>query len=188
GSVHESVMREGAFSLAARTIRRASTLPSHAAMLSGYDTDAHKLSWNAWYPERGYIQVPTIFDAASGAGHGAAAFVGKQKLAHITRPGSVDVFARPGLFCEKVVREAAPYFAAKRPEVEFIHFADPDERGHAVGWMSDPQIRAIHHTDRCLATLLDAVRAAGLGDDTLFILSADHGGHGRNHSGRSEED
>jgi predicted AlkP superfamily pyrophosphatase or phosphodiesterase len=188
GTVHGAIMRRGSYSLKARTIRHASTLPSHAAMLSGFDEPAHKLSWNGWKPERGYIQVPTIFDAAERAGHGSAAFVGKQKLEHIAHPGSVDVFSRPGFFCKKVVEAAAQYFVDKRPEVEFIHFSDPDERGHAIGWMSEPQIEAIRHTDLCLATLINAVHAAGMDDDTLFILSADHGGHGRNHSGRIEED
>ncbi|HEY2900519.1 MAG TPA: alkaline phosphatase [Polyangia bacterium] len=186
--VHEGIMHKGSWSLVAQTIRHASTLPSHAAMLSGFDMKEHGLSWNSWQPERGYILVPTIFDAACNAGGKAAAFVGKRKLEHIAHPGSVDVFSRPGFFCKKVVEEAARYFVDKRPQVEFIHFSDPDERGHAVGWMSDPQMDAIRHTDRCLGTLVDAVTAAGLDDQTLFILSADHGGHGRNHSGAIKED
>jgi len=36
--------------------------------------------------------------------------------------------------------------------------------------------------------LLDAVAAAGLDRDTLFIISADHGGHGHNHDGKIPED
>jgi arylsulfatase A-like enzyme len=181
-------MREGSYSMRARTIRHASTLPSHASMLSGYDMDAHQLSWNSWRPERGYIHVPTVFDAVKQAGDSSAAFVGKQKLQHITRPGSVALFSRPGFLCKKVVEEAAKYFVEQQPRLEFIHFSDPDEQGHAVGWMSSPQIEAIRHTDRCLGTLLQAVSAAGLDKTTLFILSADHGGHGRNHSGSIPED
>jgi hypothetical protein len=188
GSVHASVMRIGAFSLEARTIRHASTLPSHAAMLSGFDEPAHKLSWNSWKPERGYIQVPTVFDAVHQSGLGSAAFVGKRKLEHIAHPGSVDLFSRPGFFCKKVVEEAGRYFIDKHPQLEFVHFSDPDERGHAIGWMSDSQIQAILATDRCLATMIEAVHTAGLEAETLFILSADHGGHGRNHSGRISED
>jgi arylsulfatase A-like enzyme len=186
--VHEAMMKRGAYSLTARTIRHASTLPSHAAMLSGFDVPEHGLFWNSWKPERGYIQVPTVFDAAEHDGRGAAAFVGKQKLAHIAHPGSVDVFSRPGYFCKKVAAEAARYFVEKKPEVEFVHFSDPDDKGHAIGWMSVPQLDAIRETDRCLGTLLDAVSAAGLDRDTLVILSADHGGHGRNHSGNIKED
>jgi hypothetical protein len=185
---HAAIMKHAAYSLQARTIRRASTLPSHAAMLSGFDVKQHGLYWNSWKPERGSILVPTIFDAAERSGAGAAAFVGKQKLEHIAHAGSVDVFSRPGYFCKKVVEEAAQYFVEKRPQIEFIHFSDPDDLGHSDGWMSNPQLEAVRHTDRCLRTLLDATSAAGLDRDTLFIISADHGGHGHNHSGKIKED
>jgi hypothetical protein len=186
--VHEAILKRAAYSLTARTIRRASTLPSHAAMLSGFDVKEHGLFWNSWKPERGFIQVPTVFDAAGKNGGSAAAFVGKHKLRHIAHPGSVDVFSRPGYFCKKVVDEATRYFVDKRPQIEFIHFSDPDDMGHSDGWMSNPQFDAIRATDKCLATLLDAVAAAGLDKETLFIISSDHGGHGHNHSGKIEED
>jgi hypothetical protein len=186
--VHEAILKRAAYSFEARTIRHASTLPSHAAMLSGFDVKQHGLYWNSWKPERGYIHVPTIFDAAEKSGGGAVAFVGKQKLEHIAHPGSVDVFSRPGYFCKKVVEEATQYFVEKRPQIEFIHFSDPDDKGHADGWMSEPQLDAVRSTDKCLATLLDAVAAAGLDRETLFIISADHGGHGHNHDGKIKED
>src|SRR5262245_16146336 len=63
--VHEAILKRAAYSLRARTIRRASTLPSHAAMLSGFDVKEHGLFWNSWHPDRGYIHVPTVFDAAN---------------------------------------------------------------------------------------------------------------------------
>ncbi|MES1208482.1 MAG: alkaline phosphatase [Pseudomonadota bacterium] len=186
--VHQQIMKNAAYSLTARTIRHASTLPSHAAMLSGFDVKDHGLWWNSWKPERGWIHVPTIFDAAEKNGGTAAAFVGKKKLEHIAHPGSVDMFSRPGYFCKKVVEEASKYLVDKRPAIEFIHFSDPDDLGHSDGWMSNPQLEAVRHTDKCLQTLMDAVAASGLANDTLFILSADHGGHGHNHSGKIPAD
>jgi predicted AlkP superfamily pyrophosphatase or phosphodiesterase len=186
--VHADLMKRAAYSLTARTIRRASTLPSHAAMLSGFDVKQHGLYWNSWHPDRGWIQVPTIFDEAEQHGGTTAAFVGKKKLEHIAHPGSVDYFSRPGYFCKKVVAEAADYLVKNRPQIEFIHFSDPDDLGHSDGWMSNSQFEAVRHTDKCLRTLLDATAASGLDRDTLFILSADHGGHGRNHDGHIPED
>ncbi len=185
---HEAILKRAAYSFQAQTIRRASTLPSHAAMLSGFDIKEHGLYWNSWKPDRGYIQVPTVFDAAKKGGGESAAFVGKHKLAHIARPESGAVVSRPGYFCKKVVEEAARYFVEKKPAIEFIHFSDPDDLGHSDGWMSDQQLESVRTTDRCLATLLDAVSAAGLDRETLFIISADHGGHGNNHSGKVKED
>ncbi len=186
--VHEEIFKRAAYSLKAQTIRHASTLPSHAAMLSGFDMKEHGLFWNSWKPERGFIKVPSVFDVAEKNGGSTAAFVGKQKLAHIANPKSVDKFSRPGYFCKKVVEEAARYFVEKKPQIEFIHFSDPDDLGHSDGWMSNPQLEAVRTTDKCLGTLMDAVAKAGLDRDTLFIISADHGGHGHNHSGKIKED
>ena len=186
--VHQLLMREGAYTMRARTIRQASTLPSHAAMLSGFDVADHGLTWNSWRPERGFIRVPTVFSVAMNAGKGTAAFVGKRKLEHIASPGSVTLFSRPGYLCPRVVEQAAAYFRDSRPQIEFVHFSDPDEEGHSVGWMSDQQLTAIGHTDRCLATLMNVIRATPGASRTLLIISADHGGSGRRHSGASEED
>ncbi|HEY4183819.1 MAG TPA: alkaline phosphatase [Polyangia bacterium] len=188
GAAMEAVLKRAAYSLTATTIRHASTLPAHAAMLSGFDEPAHKLTWNTWRPGRGFIQVPTIFDAATRAGQKSAAFVGKQKLEHIIPPSSGALFSHAGFLCHSVVDAAARYFVANRPQLEFVHFANPDEVGHHEGWMSEPQIQAIRETDHCLKTMIDAVHEAGLDGDTLFILSADHGGHGLNHTGRIKED
>jgi predicted AlkP superfamily pyrophosphatase or phosphodiesterase len=186
--VHEGILKRAAYSFKASTMRRASTLPSHASMLSGFDVKEHGLYWNSWKPDRGYIQVPTVFDAAKKGGGESAAFVGKRKLEHIAHPGAVDVISRPGYFCKKVVDEATRYFVDKKPEIEFIHFSDPDDTGHSDGWMSAPQLESVRATDKCLGTLLDAVAAAGLDRETLFIISSDHGGHGHNHSGKIKED
>jgi predicted AlkP superfamily pyrophosphatase or phosphodiesterase len=184
---HQTLMREGAYTLRARTIRKAETLPSHAAMLSGFDVAEHGLNWNSWRPERGFIHVPTVFSIATSAGKGTAAFVGKRKLEHILQPGSLTLFSRPGYLCPKVVQQAASYFRENRPQIEFVHFSDPDDEGHSVGWMSEPQINAIAHTDRCLTKLVEAIRGDETGR-TLLIISADHGGSGRTHSGAIEED
>src|SRR6185503_2446871 len=112
--VHEAILKRAAYSLKARTIRTASTLPSHAAMLSGFDVKEHGLFWNNWKPARGYIKVPTIFDEAEAHGLKTAMFVGKFKLRHIARPGTVDVFDRPGYYCRKVADEAAGYLAREK--------------------------------------------------------------------------
>ncbi len=185
--VHQALMRQGAWSLRAKTIRSASTLPSHAAMLSGFDVHDHGLWWNSWHPERGFIKVPTVFTVATDAGKTTAAFVGKRKLEHIAH-GPVNTFSRPGYYCRKVVDQAAAHFVEKLPQIEFVHFSDPDDLGHSDGWMSDQQLTAVSHADRCLGTLIDAIKRSKVADRTLLIISADHGGSGRTHDGSCQED
>jgi arylsulfatase A-like enzyme len=180
---HEALYHHGAYSWKARTIRTASTLPAHAAMLSGVDVDSHGLTWNNWRPRRGYIRSETIFGEAEAHGMKTAMFVGKFKLRHIASPGTVDVFERPGYYCKKVAEEAAAYLVNEKPPLTFVHFSDPDEAGHSSGWSSQKYRHSVINTDKCLGIILTALDDAKLTDDTLIIISADHGGHNHTHTG-----
>ena len=63
-----TLRRRGVSADAASTIRRSTTLASHASMLSGVDVDVHGMTWNAWRPERGRIRFPTVLQVAARAG------------------------------------------------------------------------------------------------------------------------
>jgi arylsulfatase A-like enzyme len=180
---HELLRHRGSSAETALTIRQASTLPAHASMLSGVHPAVHGLTWNNWQPRRGYIKAPTIFTTAMEAGLSTAFFTGKHKLRHIVPAGSVDMYSRPGYYCKKVAEEAASYLVTEKPALAFVHFSDADELGHSKGWMSQGQMNAIAHTDQCLGILYEALDRSGLLADTLIIVSADHGGHNKTHSG-----
>jgi hypothetical protein len=185
---HDLLRKRGSYSDHALTIRDASTLPAHASMLSGVEPKVHGLTWNTWRPRDGYIKTPTIFTRAMDAGLTTAFFTGKTKLRHIVPPGSVGVYNRPGYYCKKVAIDAAEYLTTERPALAFVHFSDPDEAGHAKGWMSNAQKNAISHSDQCLGMLYEALEKSGLIDDTLLIVTADHGGHNHVHSGAKKID
>ena len=180
---HVAVMRVGASARLAQTIPESDTLPSHASMLSGFGAAAHGMWWNSYQPARGFIHVPTIFSVAHEHGMKTAMIVGKPKLRHTIIPGTIDHFERPSYLCAGVARRAAEYLTSNRPDLMFVHFSDPDEAGHASGWMSAEYLRAVKESDRCLGELLGAIDAAGLRDSTFVIITADHGGHGKHHSG-----
>lgn len=185
---HELMRHKGAIAETALTIRQASTLPAHASMLSGVHPAVHGLTWNNWSPRRGNIKSPTIFNLAMDAGLTTAFFTGKHKLRHIVPAGSVGVYEHPGYYCKKVAEDAAAYLVSQRPALAFVHFSDPDELGHSQGWMSPGQMHAIANSDRCLGILYEALEGAGLLEDTLIIVSADHGGHNKTHSGAKRID
>jgi predicted AlkP superfamily pyrophosphatase or phosphodiesterase len=179
---HMKLKSQGATARAAETIPQSDTLPSHAAMLSGVGVDKHGLWWNSYQAKRGYIHVPTIFTMAHEHGLTTAMIVGKPKLAHIAAPGTVDHYERPSYLCGGVAKRAAEYFVASKPDLMFVHFSDPDEYGHSHGWMSPEYLRAVHHSDTCLAEVLGAIDHSDMAATTLVIVTADHGGHGKRHS------
>src|SRR5262249_41542152 len=139
---------QSAVGLQARTFAHSYTLPSHAAMVTGVDTDRHGLVHNNFVPSRGFVRAPTLFYYAHDAGLATAMFVSKPKFRHLALPGSVDVFSRPDYFCSPVVRQAVDYLAHARPGVTFLHFSEPDEYGHSRGWMTEAYLRGVASADR----------------------------------------
>jgi predicted AlkP superfamily pyrophosphatase or phosphodiesterase len=175
------LIREGAHSWQAQTIVPPVTLPSHTSMLTGVGPDKHKVLWNDWEPERGMVAMPTIHSLATKERLKSAMFVGKSKFIHLFIPDSMDVFSYPAYGALQVARTAAEYIQTERPNLVFVHFADSDGTGHQYGWGSEQQKRAFADEDRALGILLDGVRRGGLLRDSVFLLSADHGGHEKSH-------
>ncbi len=181
------LLKEGSFSFWARTIPMAITLPSHTSMLTGVSVEKHGISFNGDIPEGKpmvYAKVPTLFELAKANGYTTAVLTAKSKFDPIAKPGSVDWLDIP-----KNVRRTDPEVAAKTAaiikehhlDVLFMHVGSVDGSGHSVGWGTDQQIAAIETADACIGTVVDAAKAAGVWDDTLLIVTADHGGAGRTH-------
>jgi len=170
---------QGAHPWEAYTIVPSLTLPSHASMLTGVGIQKHQIDWNDYQPNKGKVNVPTIFSLAKEKGFTTAMFVAKEKFQHLNLPGSVDMFVYPknDESCGSVACEFAHSVGTLKPGLCFIHFGDPDVKGHAFGMDSPEKMQAFADTDKALGVILDAVDKAGLTKSSVFILTADHGGH-----------
>lgn len=179
--VARRLVSEGAHSWKAQTIFPSITLPSHTSMLTGVEPLKHQVLWNDWEPQRGMVPVPTIFALTKPLKLKGAMFVGKSKFLHLFVPGTLDEFSFPAYSAKIVARTAAEYILAERPNLCFVHFADSDGAGHSFGWGSPQQKQAFADEDTALGVLLKAVREAGIERESVFILTADHGGHDKTH-------
>ncbi|GAA5129409.1 alkaline phosphatase family protein [Luteolibacter yonseiensis] len=170
---------QGAHTWEAYTIVPSITLPSHTSMLTGVGIQKHQIDWNNYKPEKGKVGVPTIFSLAKEKGISTGMFVAKEKFQHLNLPGSVDVFDFPkdDVTCGSVAREFAANVGTLKPGLCFIHFGDPDVKGHEFGMDSPEKIQAFADTDKALKVIRDSVDKAGLTSTSVFILTADHGGH-----------
>ena len=180
--------KAGATDWNARTVFPSITLPSHTSMLTGVDIPRHGITWNDYQPRRGVVKVPTVFKLARDVGYTTAIFAGKLKFRHLNVPGTVDEFQIPSYNAKIVAAAAAKYIVEKKPNLCFVHFADSDGAGHQFGWGSPKQIQSFADEDAALQTLRDAVKAAGIERRSVFIMSADHGGHDKTHGTNSPED
>lgn len=169
---------QGAHTWEAYTVVPSLTLPSHTSMLTGVGVQKHQILWNNYDQAKGIVKVPTIFSLAKEKGLKTAMFVAKEKFRHLVIPGSVDTFVCPE---DGLAASVAGAFAAEigksKPNLCFVHFADPDVKGHEFGIDSPEKMQAYADTDAALKILKDAIAAAGLLDSSVIILTADHGCH-----------
>jgi predicted AlkP superfamily pyrophosphatase or phosphodiesterase len=169
----------GARTWEAFTIVPSTTLPSHTSMLTGVGIQKHQISWNSYEPTNGLVKVPTIFSLAKERGLKTAMFVGKEKFKHLELPGTIDelVWPQPDDDAKSVAKAFSTEFGKTKPNLTFIHFRDPDTVGHATGAYSPEKVQALKDCDEALKTIKDAVAAAGVLEQSIFILTADHGSH-----------
>jgi len=148
-------------------------------MLTGVGVQKHQITWNSYEPTNGLVKVPTIFSLAKERGFRTAMFVGKEKLKHLELPGSIDelVWPQPDDDAKSVAQAFAAEFGKTKPNLCFIHFRDPDTVGHKTGAYSKEKMQALKDCDNALRIIKDAIAAAGVLDQSVIILTADHGAH-----------
>lgn len=181
------LMESSAYSLTAQTIRLSATLPAHASMLTGTCPNKHGVDWNDYLPENGFAIGTDIFDIAHSADLQTAMFVGKEKLQQVTEPSSLDIFQfindRDLIVTENLIQNFPADF-----RLLFIHFATTDDMGHVYGWLSNEQLSVLFRADQAIEKILAELDARGIRDETLIIITADHGGLGNSHTSGYPED
>ena len=169
------------------------TLPSHATILTGLYPPAHGALNNGLYslPE----DVPTLATALGSAGYRTGAFIGAVVLA-----GGYGLARGFDIYDDRIhgQREIGQAYRERRAEqvselaAEWIRQGDSDEPffawihyydPHAPyapppafrGRFRDPYDGEIAYTDESFGRVLGALRAGGLLERTLVIVTADHG-------------
>ncbi|HIE53530.1 MAG TPA: alkaline phosphatase family protein, partial [Armatimonadetes bacterium] len=192
----DALWQRGAYTWRAQTVLPSVTLVAHASMLSGVTPAKHGITWNYWSPRRGYIRTPTVFQVAVERGLDTAMFVAKKRLQHLVPPafrqqgtkGTRVHFEHAGYTDRDVVEAVLAHWQKHQPALTFIHLPDPDSAGHAHGWMSRRQLQTIAQTDAAVGTLVRALYQLGRVAQTVLIVTADHGGHGKRHGSNCPED
>jgi predicted AlkP superfamily pyrophosphatase or phosphodiesterase len=182
-----ALMQNSAYSLTAQTIYPSSTLPSHASMFTGLCPSKHGVDWNDYIPKNGYANGIDLFDIAHANGLQTVIHVGKEKLAQITEPSSVDIFTyvndRDLVVAQRLLDDFPQDFG-----VLFVHFPLVDGMGHVYGWLSSQQLSVAFRADEALGKMLAELDIRGLRDETLIIITADHGGHDTTHGSSLPDD
>lgn len=80
---------------------------------------------------------------------------------------------------------AIAYIYSDKPDFLFVHLDHVDHAGHADGHGSASYYDSVTVADGLIGEIVQATKDAGVFDETVFIVSADHGGVGKGHGGES---
>lgn len=178
----------GSYSLEAATVYPSVTLPCHMSLFHSVTPERHGILTNTYVPMS--RPVKGLCEQLHDAGKTCAFFYDWEELRDLSLPsalassffvsGEIYDYART---CEIVTDNALSYIAYGKPDFAFIYFGNTDHAGHDHGWMSEKY-------DQACSLSLDKVRSLveRFEGEYNIIITADHGGHGRDHGTRLPED
>ncbi len=95
---------------------------------------------------------------------------------------------------DKLTPIICDYVRNKKPEFLFIQLDSVDGAGHKHGYGTPPFMKRLNEVDEYIDAIHSSAEEAGIIDDTLFIVIADHGGtnpgfgQGGGHGGWTDEE
>src|SRR6266550_610652 len=191
--VMRRLMKEGAWSLHARGVMPTSSSPNWASMIMGAGPEQHGVTSNDW--ETNKFDITPVAVGSGGIFPTIFGLIREQKpKAFIACVHDWDGFGRlieprvPDLL-ENVKGSSATAARAievihqHKPTFLFIHFDDVDHAGHKLGWKSVEYFQAVEEIDTLIGKVLAALNEAGIRQQTIVIMTADHGGAGTSHGG-----
>jgi len=196
--VLHKLMRDGAYTLHDRGVMPTSSSPNWASMIMGASPEQHGVTSNEWETNKFDIAptalgpggiFPTIFglireqkpDATIACVHDWDGF------ARLLEPRALDLLENVK-GSTNTARRAVEVILERKPTFLFIHFDDVDHAGHTYGWKSPEFFAAADMVDGLIGQVADALVTAGIRDQTILIMTADHGGKGKSHGGATMEE
>lgn len=188
----------GCYTLEKRSVLPSASAINWASMFNGCPTEVHGyLHWGSRAPEleqpTGAVKehniIPTIFQILRDQRPNAeiACFYNGPVIHYVVDTLAMSSFGiTPG--AEELCDRACEYIKESRPMLAAVCFNSPDHEGHASGWGSEEYLEKMHQLDGCASRIIEAVRQAGILDDTIFIVTADHGGIKKGHGKTSMEE
>lgn len=192
----KNLLKEGSYTLSKRSVLPSSSAVNWASMYMGAGPELHGYTqWGSRVPElpSRVVDKDGIFPTVFG-------------LLRQQRPESVigNIAEWDGIryLCdtlalnyEKVVVEkplnqstttiACDYIKSAKPTLLNIVYDEPDHVGHIQGHDTEQYYAKLHELDSCVAEIVQATKDAGIYDNTIFIVTADHGGIGQDHGGKT---
>ena len=189
----DELMKNGASSLAARTVMPSVSGPAWSSMITGTTVERHGIWKNGWRVDNKILEpvykgehnmFPTIFgeirknfpEAVIGA-----VYHWKDFGNFIER--DVCNFSIPCKSEDEATQKACNLWGEKRPDFMFVQLDNVDHGGHGGGYRSEEYVKSIEKADSLVGVFLDKLRETNSLEETAVFILADHGGIEKGHGG-----
>lgn len=195
----KQMMTQGSWTLRKRSVLPSSSAANWASMFMGACPEIHGYTqWNSQTPEIPSAVIgdneifPTIFQLLHNQRKDAeiGLFFHWPGIKYVVDTMSINYVAHLPVkgnpdWSYEITNSFGVYIRDRKPALCTIIYDYPDHFGHSSGFDSNGYYQSLKVLDKSLESIIQAVKDAGIYDKTVFIVTSDHGGIGKNHGGKS---
>jgi len=179
----KKMMAGGASSLDGRSVMPSTSRPNWMAIFTGTSPEKLKIAsgeTQSYSPE----QFPSIFTLVKNSNpeKGSVFFYEWDELQKLAPEETIE--KRTISSDLESAKSIAAHIVESKPFFTVVAFNEPDSTGHSKRWGSKAYHNRLTELDGFIGIIEQAVKDAGVYDNTMFILASDHGGalwgHGYN--------
>ena len=191
------LMDNGSWTLAKRSVMPSASAINWASMFNGLPTEMH--GFDKWNSTKGTIPStsdngrgipPTIYtilrqqypDAETGIIYdwdGVGAVCDKESASYEKYINTYH--GNTNMTLEEYTGNGVAYIKEKKPLFFTLYYGILDNTGHNKGWYSPEYMQVQKDLDANIGIVIQALKDAGIFEDTVIIVSSDHGGKGKGH-------
>ena len=191
------LMDNGSWTLAKRSVMPSASAINWASMFNGLPTEVH--GFDKWNSTKGTIPStsdngrgipPTIYtilrqqypDAETGIIYdwdGVGAVCDKESASYEKYINTYH--GNTNMTLEEYTGNGVAYIKEKKPFFFTLYYGILDNTGHNKGWYSPEYMQVQKDLDANIGIVIQALKDAGIFEDTVIIVSSDHGGKGKGH-------
>ena len=191
---------EGSYTLAKRSVLPSSSAVNWASMFMGAGPEIHGYTeWGSKTPElpsrelSHYGIFPSIWGLFRDAYPDA-------EMGYIYEWEGMQYFVEMSAFNftkqteatennpRGITDAAVNYITGAKPAFVGIIYDRPDHEGHDYGHGSPEYYKTLSQIDSYIGEIIKAIDDAGMTDDTIIIVTSDHGGINKGHGGKTMEE
>ena len=184
----QELLAHSVYTLKAQTVMPSVTLPCHMSLFHSVPPERHGTVTNVHVPQ--VRPVKGIIDVLRAAGKFSACYYDWEELRDLNQAGTLThcyMVRGHHLGWETAARMDFEDFKRYAecpglPDFTFFYMGIVDEIGHKYGWMGPEYMEATRFSMDIAGEI-----AALLPEDTLLVVTADHGGIGRSHGSDAPE-